>query len=116
MKSHERYALLMEQYPGGVPEDVKAAFVAECRVLEHERAAQSLAKQNGGHEGKILYVGSIVLFGLCGLWTLAGIMVFMGLLWLVLLAFARFPLVTILVGFAGFLYLSFLYCCGGMPL
>ena len=115
MKSHERYDLLMKQYNNRVPKDVKAAFVAECRVLERERAA-TLAKQNSGHEGKILYFGSLVLLGLCGLWTLAGIMVFLGLLWLVLLAFARFPLVTILVGFAGFLYLNFLYCCGGMPL
>ena len=104
MNKEWKWGKLKEQYPGGVPEDVKAAYVAEQKKLHEEMNAAWWAKQNGGHEGKILYFGSLVLLGLCGLWTLAGIMVFMGLMYLVSIMFPRFPLATILLGFAGFIY------------
>ena len=96
MKSHERYALLIEQYPGGVPKDVKAAFVAECEAIQLERAA-ALPKKSGGHEGKILYFGSLIASALSGFWILAGILVLLGLLYPVCWAIDRFPKLFIVV-------------------
>ena len=103
-----RWSKVKEQYPGEVPEDVKAEYLAKQKELKEEVHAAWLAEQNGGHLGKILYFGSIIASALSGFWLLAGILVFLGLLWLVLMAFARFPLVTTLVGFAGFIYVLFL--------